>query len=444
MTRENICIVGTGYVGLVTGAGLANLGHNIVCVDIDIARIESLQNGHIPFFEKDLPALVHDGIHSDHLHFTTSLSEGLCDTRYVIIAVATPQAETGEPNLNQLYGALDELANLTVNSLRVIVKSTVPIGCFKDLKQRLQKKPGVNYELFEFISCPEFLAEGTAVHDFFFPPRTIVGASNENIAREVGKLFQKIPGPRIYTTPETAQLIKYASNSFLAVRVAFINEIACICEQFGVDVHDVSMGMLFDERLGRGYLRAGIGYGGACLPKDLAALIYTARQTGYQPELCLATAVQNEQQLSHTVEQICKLASEKERVAIFGMAFKAGTSDVRNSLSILVIKRLVECGRIVIVTDPEALDQACSYIESLGAKVEYNPWKAATGSHAQVFLTAWPEYERLDLHRLHQLVASPKIFDGPGIFKPNQAREAGFYYIGIGRIETDTWMIVEE
>lgn len=444
MTSENICIVGTGYVGLVTGAGLANLGHNVICMDIDAKRIESLQNGHIPFFEKDLPILVHDGIHSDHLHFTTFLEEGLRDAQYVIIAVATPQAETGEPDLCQLYNAVDQLTNLTTRKLYIIVKSTVPVGCFKELRQRIHGKPNVDQELFEFVSCPEFLAEGTAVHDFFFPTRTIVGASNEKIARAVGSLFQTLPGPRIYTTPETAQLIKYASNSFLAVRVAFINEIACICEQFGVDVHDVSRGMLFDERLGKGYMRAGIGYGGACLPKDLAALTYTASQSAYHPELCLATAAQNEKQLNHAIERICELASEGERVAIFGVAFKAGTSDVRNSLSTLVIKRLMEKKRIVVATDPEAIDYARSYIESLGAEVEYNPWKAATGSHAQAFLTAWPEYEHLDLRRLREVVASPKIFDGPGIFKSDHVRQAGFHYIGIGRIETNTWMIVEK
>lgn len=439
---KRICMVGTGYVGLVTGAGLAKLGHHVTCVDIDPKRIQGLLNGHIPFFEKDLPQLVHDGVYADRLHFTTSLKEGLEEARYVIIAVATPQAISGEPDMSQVYAVLDQIPALAPHSLKIIVKSTVPVACFKELHTRLGriKTPEKKFDL---VSCPEFLAEGTAVFDFFNPTRTIVGATSEAIAREVGALFEGVSGPRIYTGAETAQIIKYASNSFLASRIAFINEIARICELFSVDVHQVERVMLLDPRFGKGYLTAGIGFGGACLPKDLAALIHTARTAGYEPLVCNSIALQNEQQIEHVVNHICTLAQPGNTVAIFGISFKAGTSDVRNSLAVKIATMLTEKDRLVVVNDPQALDFARPLLEKRGITCCENPWQTASGSDVQAFLTAWPEYKQMDLKRLSQTVRKPQIFDGSGLFDPVQVQKEGFAYVGIGRVGVAQCIVIE-
>jgi len=439
---KKVCMVGTGYVGLVTGAGLAKLGHDVTCVDVDAEKIKILQNGGIPFFEKDLLQLVHDGLYAGNLHFTTSLEEGIKETPYIFVAVATPQSSAGEPNLSQLFKVADSLAALTTDPKMVIIKSTVPIGSINDFNVRL-KQGSAKGKNFKLICCPEFLAEGSAVHDFFFSTRTIFGAPDEETAREVGRLFEGVSGPRIYTSIETAQLIKYASNSFLASRVAYINEISRICELFGVDVRHVEQGMLLDPRFGNSYLNASIGYGGACLPKDLAALIYTARSSGYEPLLCDAIAEQNKQQIQHTIDQICQMVGEGEKVTIFGISFKAGTSDVRNSLTIKIIQGLIDRFRIVVATDPEALEYASSLPEISAAILIKNPWEAANQSDAQVFLTSWPEYKLLNLERLYKVVNKARIFDGPGIFDPQVVERIGFKYIGIGRVKANKMMVID-
>lgn len=439
---NNICMVGTGYVGLVTGAGLTSLGHNVTCVDIDAEKIQNLQSGRVPFYEEGLPRLVEDGIYSGRLHFSTSLKEGLTNANYVIIAVATPQSLVGKPDLSQLFSVFNELATQIDRPVTIIVKSTVPVGCFKDLKKCLLDG-NMHEENFRLVSCPEFLAEGSAVNDFFHPTRTIIGADNEEIARDIGALFKGVSGPRVYTNVETAQMIKYASNSFLAARVAFINEIARLAEHFGVDVHHVEDGMLLDSRFGNGYLRAGIGFGGPCLPKDLMALIHTAHLVGYEATVFNAIAVQNAEQLQHTIEVLCHLAGEGGNIAVFGVSFKAGTSDIRNSLSIKIIQELVKRKHLVVASDPEALKYDHSLLNIPGVTVKENPWQAAKGSDVQAFLTNWPDYKRLDLTCLYNSVRRPCIFDGPGLFEPAKITAAGFTYTGIGRVLANQLMIIE-
>jgi len=438
---SKISVVGTGYVGLVTGTGLASLGHEVTCNDIDESRIARLQNGRLPFFEEGLEKLVHEGIYSSRLKFTTDLSESLTEAQYAMIAVGTPEGSEGDPDLSQVFSVVQNVAKNATHDLVIIVKSTVPVGCFSQLRTIIQEAKSPH--AIELVSCREFLAEGSAVHDFFHPSRTIVGASTEKLARDVMSLFAGVTGPRIYTTPETAQIIKYASNSFLASRIAFINEIARICELFSVDIHDVEKGILLDPRFGTGYLRAGIGYGGPCLSKDLAALSSTARMAGYESAFCQAIAAQNKGQIQHTVDQLCSLAAVGESIAIFGLAFKAGTSDVRNSLAVKIAESLLAQDRKVTASDPVAFDEANTLLGSKGVMCYENPWKAAAGSHVQAFLTAWPEYKQIQLDRLRSVVARTSIFDGPGIFDPHEVRTAGFNYCGIGRINADPFLIIE-
>jgi len=439
-----VCIVGTGYVGLVTGAGLAKLGHSVMCVDNNHAKIDGLKHGVMPFFEADLVGLVQEGVYEGRLDFTTSFDDGIRDAQFVIVAVATPQMSSGDPDLSQLKVVITDLRQIAKQHLTVIVKSTVPIGAFKMIREMLKTQTAGQSSL-ALVACPEFLVEGTAVWDFFHPTRTIFGADTEQEARNVGVLFESIPGPRIYTTVETAVLIKYASNSFLASRIAFINEIAQIAERHGVDVHDVSRGILLDERFGKGYLTAGMGFGGACLPKDLAALTYTALQAGIlHPILCEAITHQNSVQFTHSIELIeSVLKGGNRRITVFGVSFKAGTSDVRSSIPVRVAKTLRDRGHTVIVTDPAALDFAHEELTNLGLICEANPWVAAKDSEAQLFLTGWPEYRLLDLRRLKQVVTRAAIFDGPGVLDPDSVRSAGFTYVGVGRINSSGHMRIQ-
>ncbi|MBD3311041.1 MAG: nucleotide sugar dehydrogenase [Candidatus Magasanikbacteria bacterium] len=433
-----VCILGTGYVGLVTGVGLAHLGHQVVCVDIDEKKIDTLSAGRLPFYEDGLLELVQNGIYNGRLSFTTSLSKGLRKADYVFVAVATPPKESGEPDLSQLFSAVEEIAELSNGQLVVIIKSTVPVGCFKELGTILSQ------EELTLVCCPEFLAEGAAVQDFFHPSRTIVGADDEKVARQVVALFDGVTGPRIYCDIETAQLIKYASNSFLASRIAFINELSRMCEYFGVDVRNVESGILLDPRFGNTYLQSGIGFAGPCLPKDLAALVHTAKTVGHDAIVCKAIEAQNQQQLDHAVKQICSLVETGDKIAVFGISFKAGTSDVRNSFSVEIIKRLEARGYNVVASDPVANDYAADYLKQLGIQVMENPWSTARGSAAQIFLTGWPQYRALDMNRLFKVVKSPRIFDGPGIFDQKVVEEIGFQYLGIGRVGTSRRLVIVE
>jgi len=426
---SKVCMVGTGYVGVVTGAGLASIGHDVVGVDIVEEKIKKLQRGRAPFHERGLNELLRKGIRENRLHFTTKIQEGLRGCKYAIVAVPTPANRDGSPDLKFVYSVLDDIAKHAHNGLRIIVKSTVPVGCFADLRKRL-KEHGKTYEL---VSNPEFLAEGTAVKDFLEPSRTIVGARTRPIARSVDRLYKDIPGPHMLTTPETAQFIKYVSNVMLALRVSFINLIAVLCERFpGVDVLEVSKGVLMDPRAGKGYLLPGVGYSGACLPKDLEALIYSALQVGVDIGFLRAIHTQNTQQLHRVVGKICKMVPRGGKVAAFGLAFKAGTSDVRYSRPMEIIRELAVRDRIVVGTDPVAVNDEARR-ELPGIELTRDPYKAAAVADCIAILTGWPQYSHMRLSRLAQVVASKQLFDGPGIFDPRKVIAAGFSYSGIGR-----------
>jgi len=425
---EKIAIIGTGFVGVVTAAGLADLGHTVIGVDIDEAKIDRLRSGHVPFSEPKLEPLVRKGLYSGRLSFTAELNHALIDTTYIIVAVPTPPDKDGASDLSFVHAAIDAISAHPQQEVVIIVKSTVPVGCFKTLQARLD----ANDKRASLVSCPEFLAEGQAVSDFFSPSRTVVGANQAGVAERVAELFEGLPGARlICSNAETAQLIKYESNKQLAMRVASINDTAARCEAFGADVHEVAKGMGMDPRIGEHFLRAGIGYGGSCFSKDLAALTYTARMAGLPTGLLDAVAEQNEQQLRRVVAKIREMITPGQKVAVFGLAFKPLTSDVRSSRAIAVVQALMG-DYTVIATDPVAAGDEARILLP-GVELTDNPWRAAKGAHCAAFLTAWDEYRQISLELLQLQMARPAIFDGPGIFDPNKVVKAGFRYSGIGR-----------
>lgn len=428
-----IVVVGTGFVGLVTGAGLAQLGHRVICVDTDEDKINKLNSDVMPFYEEGLDQLVREHrLYSRRLEFTNNLREVIerGRRRYIILAVPTPQSDNGCADLSYVESVLWELSKYTQANILAIIKSTVPVGCFNKLKKIFSNS---EYHI-ELVSCPEFLAEGSAVYDFFHPSRIIVGTNKKQIAQEVLNLFEGLDAPRMITTPEEAQLIKYGANAGLHMKVCFINALARICEGNGADVHVVSAGIQYDKRFGNGYLRAGVGAAGPCLPKDLSEVIFSAKQAGIAPHFFEAIAAQNLDQLMHVKERISDLTGSASKLTIYGMAFKTGTSDVRNSRSIHIVKMLVDEGHHVTVNDPIALDEAKRLLPKQ-VICEQDPIAAAHGASVVAFLTAWEHYAKLDLRELRKVVAHPNLFDAPGIFVPEKVREAGFNYSGIGRSE---------
>jgi UDPglucose 6-dehydrogenase len=431
---KDVSIFGAGYVGLVTGCGLAKLGHRVTLFDVDHAKIARLQSGEPPFYEPGLADLLVEGISAGKLIFTTDKIAAIVNHRYIFIAVPTPMTASGEANLSYLHQAVADITSAATAETLVIVKSTIPVGSFNELSRRFLNGDGA---LVQLVSNPEFVAEGNAVTDFFKPFRTVIGAAREEVAREVGALFSGLPGHFIYTDPNTAQMIKYGSNALLATRVAFINELSQICERLGADIADVSRAMLMDPRLGSGYLNAGIGFAGPCLPKDIAALQATATAVGLKVPLISSVFAQNVSHLAAVTQRLTKLLSKSGVVAVFGTSFKPNTDDVRNSFCIPIIEALAGAAGVVKVTDPRSLQGAKALLSASNIHYYSNPLDCAAGSDMQVFLTPWNGYKALDLGQLKKVVRLPFIFDAMQTIGFAQARAVGFRYEGIGRLFAD-------
>ncbi len=430
----NLSIFGAGYVGLVTGCGLAKLGHRVTIFDVNAEKIAKLKNGQCPFYEPGLADLLVEGISAGKLLFTNEASDAIANHRYIFVAVPTPMMPSGEADLSYLRKAISDISSKVHDETIVIVKSTIPVGSFSQLSQYLSPSESA---LVKLVSNPEFVAEGNAVTDFFRPFRTVIGAAEESTAREVGRLFHGLPGKFIYTDPNTAQMIKYGSNALLAARVAYINELSQICEQLGVDITDVSRALLMDPRLGSGYLNAGIGFAGPCLPKDIAALRATATSVGLDVPLIGSVSSQNSTHLAKVTRRIAGLLSSGGVASVFGLSFKPNTDDVRNSFCLSIVQALAETAEIVKVTDPRCLEGAQGLLHGKNVHFFSDPLECAAGSDLQVFLTPWPGYKALDLHRLRQLVRRPHIFDAMQTIDFRAARAVGFSYEGIGRQFSD-------
>ena len=430
----NICVVGTGYVGLVTGACLADFGMNVLCVDKDESKIAALQAGRIPIYEPGLEEIVAKNQRAGRLTFTTDLKSGIESALAIFIAVGTPPRPDGAPDLTFVRQVAEAIA-AHMNGYKVVVtKSTVPTGTGRMIEQILRSVDGSRE--FSVVSNPEFLREGSAIADFLRPDRIVIGASDARaieVMKEVyGPLFLA-ETPFVITDVASAELIKYASNGFLAVKISFINEIARLCELMGADVHDVSRGMGLDRRIGSRFLLPGPGFGGSCFPKDTAAAVDLARQHGYRFRIIEAAICVNSETKARMIEKIADAAGPLagRTVAVLGLSFKPETDDIRESPALAVIADLVDAGASVRAFDPAAIENARAVFPDL--YYARDAYDCATGADVLVLATEWNEFRALDFDRLAKLMRSRTVVDLRNVYEPRELSAAGWSYTGVGR-----------
>jgi UDPglucose 6-dehydrogenase len=429
---KRICVVGVGYVGLVTSACFADLGYTIVALDINQKRIEGLQNNIMPIYEPGLGELVRRNVKANRLTFTTSFAEALQGVEFVFIAVGTPSAVNGEADLQYVASAAQSIAENMQAPLIVVNKSTVPVGTgdwVAEIIQRTQPKPIP----FSVVSCPEFLREGAAIGDFMQPYRTVLGSLDREAAEKVAQLHLPLRAPIVITDLRTAEMIKYASNAFLATKISFINEIANICEALGADVKEVAAGMGYDKRIGSSFLEAGLGWGGSCFPKDVKALAFMAAEKGRHPQLLNAVMEINTDRRSQVVKSMEKMLGglKGKTVGLLGLAFKENTDDMRDAPSIDIARGLLAGGASVRAYDPIAMDNARSLLPEVALMED--PYKMAEGCDGLMVVTPWNEFKNLDLERIRTLLKQPVLLDGRNIYNPEYMHSLGFIYLGIGR-----------
>jgi len=429
---RNLCVIGTGYVGLVNGTCFADLGNKVVALDIDERKIQDLRNGIMPIYEPGLSELVKRNVSAGRLTFTTSYEEALADAEFVFICVGTPSGVDGEADLKYVRAAAESIAKSMKHPLIIINKSTVPVGTgdfVADIVRQTQPEP----IQFSVVSCPEFLREGAAVQDFMYPDRTVLGSDDEDASQAVAQLYLPLRAPIMMTDLRTAEMIKYASNAFLATRISFINEISIICEKLGADVIEVARGMGFDKRIGHHFLQAGIGYGGSCFPKDVKALAYMAQTHGMHPQLLNAVMDINDFQRRHIVLKLNDLLGEVrgKTIGMLGLAFKENTDDIRESPPLAVARQLLNQGAIVRGYDPVAMENTAREVP--GVQLCANPYELAEGADALVIATPWNEFKQLDLRRIKELMKQPVIVDGRNMYSPDLMHTMGFHYRGVGR-----------
>jgi UDPglucose 6-dehydrogenase len=435
----NIAIVGTGYVGLVAGACFADFGHTVTCVDVDARRLDDIRAGRMPFYEPGLSEIVQRGMAAGRLHFTTDVGEAVRGSLVLFITVGTPDKEDGSgADLSQIDAAAQSLANHIEDYRVVVLKSTVPVGTSQRIRALLTKtlSPGS----FDIVSNPEFLREGSAIGDFVRPDRVVIGASSPSAAaimREIYRPLYLIEAPIIVTDNATAEMIKYASNAFLAMKVSFINEVANLCDNACADVHVVAKGMGLDRRIGPKFLHPGPGYGGSCFPKDTRALAAIGRQFGAPQRLVEATIAVNEHQRDVVFEKIERALEgvSGKPIAILGLSFKPNTSDVRESPALDICERLIAAGAHLRLFDPVAADEAVRELARLQGTISTHSdaYVAATGADAVVIMTEWNEFRSLDLKQLMVVMRSPMVIDVRNVLEPSQAQALGIPYVCMGR-----------
>lgn len=430
---KRICVIGSGYVGLVTATCFADLGNHVITVDIDATKIEKLKQGIMPIYEPGLEELVDRNVKAGRLNFTTSYEAGLESAEYVFICVGTPSAVDGEADLKYVRSAAQSIGEIMKHPLIVINKSTVPVGTgdwTTEIIQSAQKTP-IDFAV---VSCPEFLREGSAIIDFMNPDRTVLGSTKYEAAEAVAELFTPLKSPVVITDIRTAEMIKYASNAFLATRISFINEISIICERLGADVLEVARGMGFDKRIGPHFLQAGIGYGGSCFPKDVKALANMALTHGMHPQLLNAVMEINDFQRKHIILKLRTLLDnnlEGRTIGVLGLAFKENTDDVRESPSLTIIRSILNQGAHVSAYDPVAAENAVQ--EVTGIRICTDPYAVAEQADALLVLTPWNEFKQLDMTRILRVMRQPILIDGRNMYDPDLMRDMGFTYRGVGR-----------
>jgi UDPglucose 6-dehydrogenase len=429
---SRICIVGTGYVGLVTGACFADLGNDVVCLDIDQEKVDSLNDGGIPIFEPGLEDLVIRNQAANRLTFTTSYADGVPGADFVFIAVDTPPGPAGEANLSSVESAAGMIAGELEGRTIVVDKSTVPVGTGDLVAELIARHRGDEIE-FHVVSNPEFLREGSAVSDFLNPDRIVLGSAVREPAEEVATLYRAFDCPIIITDLRTAEMIKYASNAFLATRISFINEIASVCDQLGADVTEVARGMGLDDRIGVGFLNAGIGWGGSCFRKDVLALEHMAAVNGCHPQLLRAVVEINRDMRRSVVRRLREELGELrgKTIAVLGLSFKPNTDDVRDAPAIEIIRLLVNEGAEVRGFDPVATARAAEELPDIHYATDV--YEAMTGADAVVLATEWNEFREIDWERAGKLMGNRLMIDGRNVYQGDELRAHGFIYQGVGR-----------
>jgi len=429
----NICVVGTGYVGLVTGAVFADLGNDVVCVDNDRAKIDALKAGRMPIYEPGLEEMVARNVEDRRLGFTTDLGAGIRHGDVIFIAVGTPPKESGETDLSHVEAVAAEIGRSMDRYKVVVNKSTAPVGTGELVREVIARHQPRPVE-FDVVSNPEFLREGSAIEDTLRPDRIVIGAPTHQVAMTLVELYAPIERPMIITDLPSAEVIKYASNAFLAAKISFINAIANICEAAGADVSQVMKGMGLDRRIGGAFLQAGLGYGGSCFPKDVDSLIHTAGRRGYDFNLLRSVVEINRERAAHLVETVAKALGplDDTTIAVLGLAFKPNTDDMREAKSVEVVQLLHAAGARIRVYDPAAMDNAKRLLPA-GVTFSDSPYEAAEGAHAVVLVTEWNEFKYLNLERLRGLLKRPMIFDGRNLWEPERMRRLGFEYHSVGR-----------
>jgi len=428
----NIAVVGTGYVGLVSGTCLADLGNNVICVDIDEKKIKTLQEGGVPIYEPGLKELIEENVKAGRLSFTTDLKEAIDKSKVIFICVNTPPKESGEADLSYVENVARAIGENAKESKIVVEKSTVPVATGKKILQVLKQYNPHNLE-FEVVSNPEFLREGTAVKDFLKPDRVVVGTASEKARKAMEEIYKPLGAEIIFTDIESAELIKHASNSFLATKISFINAVANICEKTGANIEEVARGMGLDKRIGSSFLKAGIGYGGFCFPKDAEAFIWIAKKHSYDFSLLKEVQKINQEQRKLFVKKIEDAVwnLKGKTIAVLGLSFKPDTDDMRFAPSVDIINSLLKDGAKVKAFDPAAVENAKKIF---GDKIEYSKdaYSAAEVADALVILTEWNECKEMDLKKIKSLLKTPTIIDGRNIFSPFEMEKQGFKYICIG------------
>jgi len=430
----NICVIGgAGYVGLTTGACFADLGNTVVGLDINRERVAQLEKGILPIYEPGLEELVQRNVAAGRLRFTTEYSEALAEAEFAFITVDTPSSFDGGADLNSLRSAAEQIAQAMRKPLIIVNKSTVPVGA-GDLVTTIVDQNRLDDVYFQVVSNPEFLREGSAVRDCLNPDRIILGSADRGAAERVAKLYETLNAPIMITDLRTAEMIKYASNSFLATKISFINEIAAMCEQLGADVKEVARGMGQDKRIGSAFLDAGVGWGGSCFPKDVRALEYMAATHGCHPQLLRAVMDINRDARRRLVQRVREAlggALDGKRVAVLGLSFKENTDDMRDAPSLTVIHQMQNEGAKVVAFDPVAARHAPRLLPH--TEIAVSAYEAARGADALVILTAWNEFKQLDLERVKVLMATPLIVDGRNIYDASRMADLGFQYLSVGR-----------
>ncbi len=430
-----IAIVGSGYVGLVTGACFSNLGNDVICVDVDDEKISNLRKGIVPFFEPGLRDMVEMNLAQKRLMFTTDAELAFKNSEVIFIAVGTPSGKDGSADLSSVFSVAEQIARYLDSYRVIIIKSTVPVGTCHKLKEFIRQKLKRPVE-FDVVSNPEFLREGEAVNDFMIPDRIVVGIDNGKSREVMTALYRPVERtgkPILFTDIKSSELIKYASNAMLAARISFMNELSHLCEKVGADIKVIAKGIGLDNRIGPRFLQAGIGYGGSCFPKDVKALIQMMKQQGCNAPLLESIDAVNELQKHSVVPKVQQLVPDVKgkKIALWGLSFKPKTDDMREAPSIVIARQLQELGAEVHAFDPVSERNA----KTILSNVHYadTPLGALDGASCLVVVTEWDLFRELDKNRMRQLMLSPNVVDGRNIYEPEEMRALGFNYVGIGR-----------